>query len=368
MRSYNPKHQEKDNEPTTLTKHYSWLPSKPKLFIIITTSIGMIVGILLILYAWQLPPFFLNVVATNDAYVQSKTTLLSPQVSGYVTEVYVKDFEFVKANHPLLQIDKCIFLQRLEEARARLQSAQSNLQAYQQHYRLHEANIVETQAHIKAAQANLKNTQAEYHRVSKLVKNESLSKRDYDNAKARLSSAQATLVQAKAQYQKALQEFEAFKTTKALLEADVNRAQALLELARIDVDNSLIKAPIDGQLGEILANLGQFVSQESALTYIVPHTHWVIANIKETKMDKIAIGQKVHFSVDALGGREFNGVVEEISPATGSEFSPIKVNHATGNFIKIIQRIPVKIKIDSSNEGVEDLRAGMSVVVEVYTK
>lgn len=253
----------------------------------------MIVGILLILYAWQLPPFFLNVVATNDAYVQSKTTLLSPQVSGYVTEVYVKDFEFVKANHPLLQIDKCIFLQRLEEARARLQSAQSNLQAYQQHYRLHEANIVETQAHIKAAQANLKNTQAEYHRVSKLVKNESLSKRDYDNAKARLSSAQATLVQAKAQYQKALQEFEAFKTTKALLEADVNRAQALLELARIDVDNSLIKAPIDGQLGEILANLGQFVSQESALTYIVPHTHWVIANIKETKMDKIAIGQKV---------------------------------------------------------------------------
>ena len=351
-----------------MKEHYSWLPSKPKVFIIIATSLGIITGVLLILYAWQLPPFFLNVVATNDAYVQAKTTLLSPQVSGYVTEVYAKDFAFVKEGQPLLQIDKRVFVQRLEEARARVQSAQSSLQAYAQNYRLHEANIIEKEAQIKAAQATLTNAQAENSRVSRLLKNESLSKRDYDNVKARLLNAQAALTQSKAQYQKALQEFEAFKTTKTSLEAELNRTKALLELARIDLDNSLIKAPIDGQLGEILAHIGQFVSQESALAYIVPHTHWVIANIKETKMDKIALGQRVRFSVDALGDAEFSGVVEEISPATGSEFSPIKVNHATGNFIKIVQRIPIKIKIDSSNERLGELRAGMSVVVEVYTK
>lgn len=348
--------------------HYSWLPSKPKLFVIIATSIGIITGIMLILYAWQLPPFFLNVVVTNDAYVQSKTTLLSPQVSGYITQVYVKDFAFVKEGDPLLQIDKRIFTQKVQEVRANLQGAQSALQAYEQNYRLHEADIIEKEAQIKATEANLKNAQAENNRVSQLVKKESLSKRDYDNARAQLSSAQAAYIQAKAQYQKSLQEFEAFKTTKDSLQAGVKRANALLELALIDLDNSLIKAPIDGQLGEILAHIGQFVSQGSTLTYIVPQTHWVIANIKENKMDKVTLGQKVRFSVDALSGEEFSGVVEEISPATGSEFSPIKVNHATGNFIKVIQRIPVKIAIDSTNKRLEELRAGMSVIVEIETK
>lgn len=348
--------------------HYSWLPSKPKLFVIIATSIGIITGITLILYAWQLPPFFLNVVVTNDAYVQSKTTLLSPQVSGYITQVYVKDFAFVKEGDPLLQIDKRIFTQKVQEARANLQGAQSALQAYEQNYRLHEADIIEKEAQIKATEANLKNAQAENNRVSQLVKKESLSKRDYDNARAQLSSAQAAYIQAKAQYQKSLQEFEAFKTTKDSLQAGVKRANALLELALIDLDNSLIKAPIDGQIGEILAHIGQFVSQGSTLTYIVPQTHWVIANIKENKMDKVTLGQNVRFSVDALSGEEFSGVVEEISPATGSEFSPIKVNHATGNFIKVIQRIPVKIAIDPTNKRLEELRAGMSVIVEIETK
>ncbi|WP_257005864.1 HlyD family secretion protein [Helicobacter pullorum] len=136
----------------------------------------------------------------------------------------------------------------------------------------------------------------------------------------------------------------------------------------IDLDNSLIKAPIAGKLGEIGAKIGQFVSQDTALVYLVPKDIWVIANIKETKMDKVKIGQKVVFSVDALNDKEFSGVVEEISPATGSEFSAIKVNHATGNFIKIVQRISVKIKIDSNQARLDDLRVGMSVVVEVHTQ
>lgn len=347
---------------------YSWLPSKPKLYVIVLTTFGILAGVLSILYAWQLPPFFLNVVVTNDAYIQSKTTLLSPQVSGYITEVYIKDFALVKKGQPLFQIDNRIFTQRVKEAQANLQSAESALLAYEENYRLYEANIAEKEAQIKSVEANLKNAQAENERAATLIKNKALSKRDYDNAKAQFLSLQANYVQAKAQSQKAIQELEAHKTTKSSLEAGVKRANALLELALIDLDNSVIKAPVDGQLGEILAHIGQFVSQESALAYIVPQTHWVVANIKETKMDKVALGQKVHFSVDALSGKEFSGVVEEISPATGSEFSPIRVNNATGNFIKVIQRIPVKIKIDSTNERLEELRAGMSVVVEIETK
>lgn len=349
-------------------KKYSWLPRKPKLFVIVSTIIGMAIGVLLILYAWQLPPFFMNVVATNDAYIQSSTTILSPQVSGYITEIYVKDFETIKEGQPLFQIDKRIFTQRVEEARANLTIAQNALKTYAQDYLLHEASIKEKEAQIKAVEANLQNMQADFKRSKMLIKQQALSKRDYDNAAANLKSTQAQHIQAKAQLQQALQEFESFKTNQTTLEAEVKRAESLLELALIDLDNSLIKAPIAGKLGEIGAKIGQFVSQDTALVYLVPKDIWVIANIKETKMDKVKIGQKVVFSVDALNDKEFSGVVEEISPATGSEFSAIKVNHATGNFIKIVQRIPVKIKIDSNQARLDDLRAGMSVVVEVHTQ
>ncbi|OCR03294.1 secretion protein HlyD [Helicobacter pullorum] len=342
-------------------KKYSWLPRKPKLFVIVSTIIGMAIGVLLILYAWQLPPFFMNVVATNDAYIQSSTTILSPQVSGYITEIYVKDFETIKEGQPLFQIDKRIFTQRVEEARANLTIAQNALKTCAQDYLLHEANIKEKEAQIKAVEANLQNMQADFKRSKMLIKQQALSKRDYDNAAANLKSTQAQL-------QQVLQEFESFKTNQTTLEAEVKRAESLLELALIDLDNSLIKAPIAGKLGEIGAKIGQFVSQDTALTYLIPKDIWVIANIKETKMDKVKIGQKVVFSVDALNDKEFSGVVEEISPATGSEFSAIKVNHATGNFIKIVQRIPVKIKIDSNQARLDDLRVGMSVVVEVHTQ
>lgn len=289
-------------------------------------------------------------------------------MSGYITEIYVKDFETIKEGQPLFQIDKRIFTQRVEEARANLAIAQNALKTYAQDYLLHEASIKEKEAQIKAVEANLQNMQADFKRSSMLIKQQALSKRDYDNAAANLKSTQAQHIQAKAQLQQALQEFESFKTNQTTLEAEVKRAESLLELALIDLDNLLIKAPIAGKLGEIGAKIGQFVSQDTALVYLVPKDIWVIANIKETKMDKVKIGQKVVFSVDALSDKEFSGVVEEISPATGSEFSAIKVNRATVNFIKIVQRIPVKIKIDSNQARLDDLRAGMSVVVEVHTQ
>ena len=351
-----------------LAKKYSWLPSKPKLVVIIPTTFIVVVGILMILYAWQLPPFFINTVVTNDAYVQSKTTLISPQVSGYVTEIYVKDFADVKKGQPILQIDKRIFTQKVQEAYANLQSAKSAFDSYDQNHRLHEANVAAKKAEIATAEAMLYNARQENNRVSKLVKRGSLSRRDFDNTQTALKTAQANYDQAKAQYQQAVEQLEAYKINKSALEAGVKKSYALLQLALIDLDNSLIKAPIDGKLGEVGARLGQFVTSNTGLTFIIPHYRWVIANFKETKMGKIKIGQQVDFSVDALGGKTFKGIVQEISPGTGSEFSSVKVNQATGNFIKIIQRVPVKIAIDPNDPRIENLRAGMSVVVKVYTK
>ncbi|PAF52250.1 HlyD family secretion protein [Helicobacter sp. 13S00477-4] len=345
-----------------------WTPKKPSFVVSAIAGIILICGILCILYAWELPPFFRGVVSTNDAYVQSKTTLITPRVSGYVVEIYVKDYAMVKQGDPILQIDKSIFIQKVKEAEANLQTAQSKLSSYTENYRSHQANVQQKKAIISTDEATLKNAIIQDKRVASLVQKGSVSKREYEDTQTSLKKAKYTLAQSQAEYNKALEELKAYEISKSALEADVKRASALLELAKIDLDYSLIKAPVDGVLGAVGARLGQFVSQGSPLTFLIPNLKWVQANFKETKMKDVHLGQKATFTVDALGGATIKGVVEKISPATGSEFSSIRVNNATGNFIKVVQRIPVRIKIDESNPLSKELKAGMSVIATIHTK
>ena len=152
------------------------------------------------------------------------------------------------------------------------------------------------------------------------------------------------------------------------LEADVASARAALELADIDLQNTRIVAPTDGQLGQISVRLGAYVSAGTHLTSLVPPQHWVIANMKETQLAHIRIGQAATFSVDALSGEKFSGVVQSISPATGVEFSAISPDNATGNFVKIAQRIPVRIAVDEGQKNSQHLRPGMSVQVTIDTR
>lgn len=346
----------------------SWTPKKPQLIATIISIIVVICGILSILYAWQLPPFFRGVVSTDDAYIRAKTTLLSPRVDGYVTDIYVRDFSPVKQGEPILQIDRRIFVQKVNEAEANLQSAQASLDTYDQNYRLREAIVNEKKAIIDADKATLENAKSQNNRVSKLVKKGSLSAREYEDTQTALKKAQYSVIQSEAAYQKAVEELQAYKISKAALEAEVKRAESLVELAQINLEYSLIKAPVDGTLGHIGARIGQAVAQGTPLAFLIPNLKWVEANIKETQMKDVQVGQKVTFSVDALGGKILQGKVERISPATGSEFSSVRVNNATGNFIKIIQRIPVRIQIDPNDPYFKDLKAGMSVIATIHTQ
>ncbi|PAF44806.1 HlyD family secretion protein [Helicobacter sp. 11S02596-1] len=345
-----------------------WRPKKPNLFTSIIATLMAIAGILCILYAWELPPFFRGLINTNDAYVQSKVTLISPRVSGYVTQIYAKDFATLKAGDPILQIDPSVFIQKVNEAKANLESAESALMSYDQNYQLRQANLNEKKAVIDTNEATYQNAMTQNKRVAKLVKNGSLSQREFEDTQTALKKAKYALEESQAQYKEALQELKAYKISKSALEADVKRASAALELAKIDLDYSLIKAPVDGQISEVGARLGQFVSQGTPLTFLIPHLKWVQANFKETKMKNVQIGQRATFRVDALGGAELQGVVEDISPATGSQYSAIKVNNATGNFIKVIQRIPVRIRIDTNNPLAEKLKPGMSVIATIHTQ
>jgi multidrug resistance efflux pump len=152
------------------------------------------------------------------------------------------------------------------------------------------------------------------------------------------------------------------------LEAGVEAAKAQLHLAQIDLDNTVIRAPTDGQLSEIGVRNGAFVTAGTQLMFLVPHDLWVIANLKEAQTRRIAIGQSASFRVDALGGETLTGRVENLAPAAGSEFAVIKADNATGNFVKVAQRIAVRIRIDPGQAAARRLRPGMSVEARIDTR
>jgi len=324
-----------------------------------------IVGVLVILYAWQLWPFTSSAQSTENAYVRGQITFISPQVNGYVTAVNVLDFQPVKQGEVLMTIDDRIYRQRVHQAQAQLEMKKAVLANNIQQRRSAEAVIARNQAALINAKAQAVKSGLDLKRVENLVSDGSLSVRERDASRASNSQTAADVQQAQATLDVSRQDLQTVIVNRAALEADVTNAQATLELAQIDLDNTRITAPRDGQLGQIAVRQGAYVAAGTRLTSLVPEQLWVIANMKETQMARVKPGLPVTFRVDALDGERFSGEVEYISPAAGSEFSAISPDNATGNFVKIAQRIPVRIKITSDNAA--RLRPGMSVELTINT-
>ncbi|HEK1693013.1 DSBA oxidoreductase [Pseudomonas putida] len=325
-------------------------------------------GILLVLYAWRLPPFGSAIESTENAMVRGQVTIIGPQLSGYVVDVPVHDFQFVKAGDLLVQLDDRIYKQRLAQAIAQLQQEQAALANNLQQRNSAEATIAQRQAAIGDAKAQAEKARADLGRNQALVSDGSVSRRDLDVTRASQAAAVATLAQAKAALAIARQDRETVIVNRAALEASVENAKAAVELARIDLDNTRVTAPRDGQLGQIGTRLGAYVNSGAQLMALVPDTVWVIANMKETQMANVRIGQPVTFTVDALNHLKLRGHVQQISPATGSEFALLQADNATGNFVKIAQRIPVRITVDADQPAARRLSPGMSVVVSIDTR
>lgn len=325
-------------------------------------------GILLVLYAWRLPPFASAIESTENAMVRGQVTIIGPQLSGYVVDVPVHDFQFVKAGDLLVQLDDRIYKQRLAQAIAQLQQEQAALANNLQQRNSAEATIAQRQAAIGDAKAQADKARADLGRNQALVSDGSVSRRDLDVTRASQAAAVATLAQAKAALAIARQDRETVIVNRAALEASVENAKAAVELARIDLDNTRVTAPRDGQLGQIGTRLGAYVNSGAQLMALVPDTVWVIANMKETQMANVRIGQPVTFTVDALNHLKLRGHVQQISPATGSEFALLQADNATGNFVKIAQRIPVRITVDADQPAARRLSPGMSVVVSIDTR
>lgn len=325
-------------------------------------------GILLVLYAWRLPPFSSAIESTENALVRGQVTIIGPQLSGYIVDVPVHDFQFVKAGDLLVQLDDRIYKQRLAQAIAQLKQQQAALANNLQQRKSAEATIAQRQAAIGDASAQADKARADLRRSQALVSDGSVSRSEFDLARASQAAAVATLAQAKAALAIARQDRETVIVNRAALEAAVENAKAAVELARIDLDNTRVTAPRDGQLGQIGTRLGAYVNSGAQLMALVPDTLWVIANMKETQMADVRIGQPATFTVDALNHLKLRGHVQQISPATGSEFALLQADNATGNFVKIAQRIPVRIIVDADQPEARRLRPGMSVVVSIDTR
>ncbi|WP_034913966.1 HlyD family secretion protein [Erwinia sp. 9145] len=324
-----------------------------------------IVGVLVILYAWQLPPFTSQTQSTENAYVRGQITFISPQVSGYVTAVNALDYQPVHKGDVLMTIDDRIYKQRVHQAQAQVAMKKAALANNIQQRRSAAAVIERNKAALDNAKAQAVKSGLDLKRVENLVSDGSLSIRERDASRASHSQTDADVQQAKATLEVSRQDLQTSVVNQASLEADVANAQASLELAQIDLNNTKIIAPRDGQLGQIAVRQGAYVTAGTRLTSLVPDQLWVVANMKETQMARIRPGLPVTFTVDALDGEQYQGVVEYISPAAGSEFSAISPDNATGNFVKIAQRIPVRINITSDNAA--RLRPGMSVEVNIDT-
>jgi multidrug resistance efflux pump len=204
-------------------------------------------------------------------------------------------------------------------------------------------------------------------RAKKLVDDGSVSVRERDQTAAALALGEAQVRQNEAAREQAHQAILTVETARAGLEAAVAGAQAQLDAAQIDLEHTVIRAPETGQLGEVGVRLGQFVTNGTQLMSLVPAERWIIANFKEAQTARMAVGQNADVSVDALAGATVTGHVEELAPAAGSEFAVLKPDNATGNFVKVPQRIGVRIAVDGPSETVARLRPGMSVVARVDT-
>jgi len=308
-------------------------------------------------------------VSTDDAYVGAKNTTLSAKVSGYVANVLVEDNAHVRTGDVIAKIDDGDYMLAFESARGKVVTQQATIDRFGKQVGAQQAAIDQAKAQLASAEAGATRADLE------LARQQSLAARDYAS-KQSLEAAQANKLQTAASVQGAQAAVEAAEANVQVLKAQQEEAaRTLKELntalakAERDLSFTVIKAPMDGVIGNRAMQVGDYVQPGQRLASLVPlEAVYVDANFKETQLAKLKPGQPVKIAVDSMGGQQIDGTVVSVAPASGSVFSLLPPDNATGNFTKIVQRVPVRIQVpgELAEKGV--LRPGTSVVVNVDTK
>ncbi|GLR84085.1 HlyD family secretion protein [Bradyrhizobium iriomotense] len=305
---------------------------------------------------------------TDDAYVKADSTIIAPKVSGYIAEVLVADNEPVKAGQVLARIDDRDFKTALNQAKADVAASQAAIRNLDAQIELQEPLIQQQAAEVDAVEANLKFAWQERARYDDLMKSGAGTVQRAQQTDAALRSQTAQLQQGKAGLIAANKKIEVLSTQRAQAVAQRDRARAVEQQAALNLSYTGITAPIDGTIGARSLRVGQFVQAGTQLMTVVPlDAVYVIANFKETQLTHVRNGQLVELTIDSFRDTKLRGHVDSLSPASGLEFALLPPDNATGNFTKIVQRVPVKIVLDDHRlAGL--LRPGMSAEPTVNTK
>ncbi|MCK1385401.1 HlyD family secretion protein [Bradyrhizobium sp. 21] len=305
---------------------------------------------------------------TDDAYVKADSTIIAPKVSGYIAKVLVSDNERVKAGQVLAKIDDRDLKAALDQARADVAAAEASVRNLDAQLELQQPIIEQSTADITAADANLKFAQEERARYDDLMKSGSGTIQRAQQTDAALRASNAQLQHTKSGLVAAQRKVDVLTTQRAQATAQLEHARAVAEQATLNLSYTEITAPVDGTVGARSLRVGQFVQAGTQLMAVVPlDAVYVVANFKETQLTHVRAGQPVKLHVDSFRNQPLRGHVDSLSPASGLEFALLPPDNATGNFTKIVQRVPVKIVLDDrSLTGL--LRPGMSAVPTVDTK
>ncbi|MBD8635097.1 HlyD family secretion protein [Stenotrophomonas sp. CFBP 13725] len=355
-----PEHEAEDKKPSPL--------KNPKV------RWTLIIGGILVLAALVIWLFYHLLVGrylqdTNNAYLQADAVAVAPRINGYVTEVLVQDNQQVKAGEPLLRIDPRTYRATLDQAEAVIAVRQADIAASTAGVQGQQASLIQARTQSVAAAATLRFAKAEVARFAPLAASGADTHEHVESLRHDLQRAQAQYDAAQAQITGAQSQIQASQAQLEQAQAGLKQAQADAAQAAVAFEDTELRARIDGRIGNKTVQVGQFVAAGTRTMTVVPVASlYIAANFKETQVGLMRPGQPATIKVDALPGVDLHGTVESISPGTGSQFALLPPQNATGNFTKVVQRVPVRIKVDAGTEARQVLVPGMSVDVTVDTR
>lgn len=308
-------------------------------------------------------------VSTDDAYVKADSTIIAPKVGGYLSEVLVRDNQPVKAGQVLAKIDDRDYVVALAQARAEVAAAQAEIDDINSTIDHQQALIAQAAGTVAVDTATLTFAEQDHARYETLASRGAGTIQNAQQATSKRDTAQASLTRDEAALKAAQVQTKILRAQLAQANAALEQKRAIAQQAGLNLGYTTVRAPVDGVVGNRALRIGQFVQAGTDLMAIVPIERvYIVANYKETQLTDVRKGQPVAVEVDTFPGARFEGHVDSIAPASGQEFALLPPDNATGNFTKVVQRIPVKIILDTQSEFLGLLRPGMSVVPVINTK
>ncbi|PTS92359.1 multidrug transporter [Pedobacter sp. HMWF019] len=338
-----------------------------KIVVKVTRGIAIVVLCGLGLWGISLIRTMLRYQQTNDAQVEEYVNPINAKVGGYIKKICFIENQQVNEGDTLLVIDNSEYRVQQDEAGAALENAKSQTGILEANISTLKSNATIGLSQIDAARAKMVRQQQEFYRYQNLLKEESTTQQHFDNVKTALDIAISEYQAVVNTYKAALSKIKDVEAQKVSVLAEIKRRQYVLNRNKLELGYTVITAPYRGKVGKKVIQEGQLVEAGQTMTFIINEEggKWIVANFKETQIGKFKAGQKAMVTVDAFPDKEFNGEIESVSPATGSRYSLLPPDNATGNFVKIIQRIPIRIKLTDERSKIAMLSAGMNANVSI---